>query len=240
MSERRASRGVMFPHRERHRFRRIGWLRAAVLGSNDGIVSTTSLMIGVAAANASNSEVAVAGLAGLVAGAMSMAAGEYVSVSSQRDTELADIRREQRELSTSPALELAELTHIYEQRGVDPKLAHEVAVQLTESDPLDAHLRDELGMTGAVPSRPWQAAAVSAVSFAIGAVVPLLTLAVVSGDARIPVLAAVALVVLAATGALGGRVGGAPMPRAAARVLVGGAIAMGLSALVGELVGAAV
>jgi VIT1/CCC1 family predicted Fe2+/Mn2+ transporter len=222
MSERRPSRGAIFPHRERHRFRRIGWLRAAVLGSNDGIVSTTSLMIGVAAANASNTDVAVAGLAGLVAGAMSMAAGEYVSVSSQRDTELA------------------ELTHIYEQRGVDPKLAREVAVQLTESDPLDAHLRDELGMTGAVSSRPWQAAAVSAVSFAIGAIVPLLTLAVVSGDARIPVLAGVALVVLAATGALGGRVGGAPMPRAAARVLVGGAIAMGLSALVGELVGAAV
>jgi VIT1/CCC1 family predicted Fe2+/Mn2+ transporter len=230
----------MLPHRERHRFRRVGWLRAAVLGANDGIVSTTSLMIGVTAANASNTEVAVAGLAGLVAGAMSMAAGEYVSVSSQRDTEQADIRREQRELSTSPALELAELTQIYEKRGVDPELARRVAVQLTESDPLDAHLRDELGMTGAVPARPWQAAVVSAVSFALGAIVPLLALAVVTGDARIPVLAGVALLVLAATGAIGGRLGGAPMPRAALRVLIGGAVAMALSALAGELVGAAV
>jgi VIT1/CCC1 family predicted Fe2+/Mn2+ transporter len=230
----------MLPHRERHRFRRVGWLRAAVLGANDGIVSTTSLMIGVTAANASNTEVAVAGLAGLVAGAMSMAAGEYVSVSSQRDTEQADIRREQRELSTSPALELAELTQIYEKRGVDPELARRVAVQLTESDPLDAHLRDELGMTGAVPARPWQAAVVSALSFALGAIVPLLALAVVTGDARIPVLAGVALLVLAATGAIGGRLGGAPMPRAALRVLIGGAVAMALSALAGELVGAAI
>jgi VIT1/CCC1 family predicted Fe2+/Mn2+ transporter len=230
----------MLLHRERHRFRRIGWLRAAVLGANDGIVSTTSLMIGVAAANGSNSEVAVAGLAGLVAGATSMAAGEYVSVSSQRDTELADIRREQRELSTSPDLELAELTQIYVKRGIDPALARQVALQLTASDPLDAHLRDELGMTGAVPSRPWQAAVVSAVSFALGAVVPLLTLLFVSGDARIAVLAAVALVVLAATGALGGRLGGAPMPRAAARVLAGGAIAMALTAVIGDVVGSIV
>ncbi|HEY8217865.1 MAG TPA: VIT family protein [Acidimicrobiia bacterium] len=227
----------MLLHRERHRFRRIGWLRAAVLGANDGIVSTTSLMIGVAAANGSNSEVAVAGVAGLVAGAMSMAAGEYVSVSSQRDTELADIRREQRELSTSPELELAELTQIYVRRGIAPDLARRVAEQLTASDPLDAHLRDELGMTGAVPARPWQAAGVSAVSFALGAIVPLLTMVFVSGDARIPVLAAVALVVLAATGALGGRLGGAPMPRAAGRVLAGGTIAMGLTALIGDLIG---
>jgi VIT1/CCC1 family predicted Fe2+/Mn2+ transporter len=211
-----------------------------VLGGNDGIVSTTSLMIGVAAANATNTEVAIAGIAGLVAGALSMASGEYVSVSSQRDTELADIRREQRELSTSPTLELAELTQIYERRGVEPELARQVAVQLTASDALDAHLRDELGMTGAVPARPWQAAFTSALSFALGGVVPLLTLTVVSGDVRIPVLAAVALVVLAATGALGGRLGGAPMPRAALRVLIGGAIAMALSALAGELVGAAV
>jgi vacuolar iron transporter family protein len=230
----------MLLHRERHRFRRIGWLRAAVLGANDGIVSTTSLMIGVAAADGSNSAVAVAGLAGLVGGAMSMAAGEYVSVSSQRDTELADIRREQRELSTSPDLELAELTQIYVKRGIDPGLARQVALQLTASDPLDAHLRDELGMTGAVPARPWQAAAVSAVSFALGAIVPLLTLLFVSGDVRIAVLAVVALVVLAATGALGGRLGGAPMPRAAGRVLAGGAIAMALTAVIGDVVGSIV
>jgi vacuolar iron transporter family protein len=227
-------------HRERHRFRRIGWLRAAVLGANDGIVSTASLMIGVAAANASNSEVAVAGLAGLVAGAMSMAAGEFVSVSSQRDTELADIRREERELTTTPDLELDELTQIYVKRGIEPALARKVAVQLTASDPLDAHLRDELGMTGAVPARPWQAASVSATSFSVGAAVPLLTLVFVSGDARIPAIAGVALIVLAATGALGGRLGGAPMLRAATRVLAGGGLAMALTALVGSLIGSAV
>ena len=230
----------MLAHRERHRFRRVGWLRAAVLGANDGIVSTASLMIGVAAANASNSEVAVAGLAGLVAGAMSMAAGEFVSVSSQRDTELADIRREERELSTSPELELDELTQIYVKRGIKPELARQVATQLTASDPLDAHLRDELGMTGAVPARPWQAAGVSAVSFAFGAAVPLLTLLAVSGDARIPVIAGVALVVLAITGAIGGRLGGAPMLRAAVRVLAGGGLAMALTALVGNLLGSVV
>jgi VIT1/CCC1 family predicted Fe2+/Mn2+ transporter len=230
----------MLAHRERHRFRRVGWLRAAVLGANDGIVSTASLMIGVAAANASNSEVAVAGLAGLVAGAMSMAAGEFVSVSSQRDTELADIRREERELSTSPELELDELTQIYVKRGIQPELARQVATQLTASDPLDAHLRDELGMTGAVPARPWQAAGVSAVSFACGAAVPLLTLLAVSGDARIPVIAGVALVVLAITGAIGGRLGGAPMLRAAVRVLAGGGLAMALTALVGNLLGSVV
>jgi VIT1/CCC1 family predicted Fe2+/Mn2+ transporter len=230
----------MLLHRERHRFSRVGWLRAAVLGANDGIVSTASLMIGVAAANASNSEVAVAGLAGLVAGAMSMAAGEFVSVSSQRDTELADIRREERELSTAPDLELTELTQIYVKRGIEPKLAREVAVQLTASDPLDAHLRDELGMTGVIAARPWQAGAVSAVSFALGAAVPLLTLAFVSGDARIPVIAGVALIVLAAMGALGGRLGGAPMLRAATRVLAGGGLAMALTAVVGDLIGTSV
>jgi VIT1/CCC1 family predicted Fe2+/Mn2+ transporter len=229
----------MLLHRERHRFRRIGWLRAAVLGANDGIVSTASLMIGVAAAGGSNDEVAVAGLAGLVAGAMSMAAGEFVSVSSQRDTELADIRREQRELSTTPELELAELTQIYVKRGIEPELARQVAVQLTASDPLDAHLRDELGMTGVVPPRPWQAAFVSALSFTAGGAVPLLTLLLVSGDARIPVIAVVALVVLAATGAAGGRLGGAPMLRAATRVLAGGGLAMALTALVGAVVGTA-
>jgi vacuolar iron transporter family protein len=231
---------MMLAHRERHRFRRVGWLRAAVLGANDGIVSTASLMIGVAATSASNHAVAIAGVAGLVAGAMSMATGEYVSVSSQRDTELADIRREERELSTAPDLELEELTQIYVKRGVEPDLARKVAVQLTKSDPLDAHLRDELGMTGAVPARPWQAARVSAVSFAAGATIPLLTLLVTSGDARIPVIAGVALVVLAITGAVGGRLGGAPMPRAAARVLIGGGLAMLLSAVVGNIIGSAV
>jgi VIT1/CCC1 family predicted Fe2+/Mn2+ transporter len=230
----------MLPHRERHRFTRIGWLRAAVLGANDGIVSTASLMIGVAATSASNSAVAVAGLAGLVAGAMSMGMGEYVSVSSQRDTELADIRKEERELAKTPDLELNELTHIYVQRGLEQDLAREVAVQLTAKDPLGAHLRDELGITAATTARPWQAAFVSLGSFATGAVIPLLALAATSGNARIPAIAGTALVVLAGTGALGGRLGGAPIGRAAVRVLIGGGIAMAITALVGNLIGSAV
>jgi VIT1/CCC1 family predicted Fe2+/Mn2+ transporter len=197
-------------------------------------------MIGVAASSASNSEVAVAGFAGLVAGAMSMAAGEYVSVSSQRDTELADIRREQRELASAPELELQELTHIYEKRGLDTDLARKVAEQLTASDPLEAHLRDELGMSGVVPARPWQAGFVSAGSFCLGAAVPLLALLFASGDALIAAIAIAALLVLGVTGVVSGRLGGAPVVRAAARVLTGGAIAMGITALVGNLVGAAV
>jgi VIT1/CCC1 family predicted Fe2+/Mn2+ transporter len=197
-------------------------------------------MIGVAAADTSNTEIAVAGIAALVAGAMSMAAGEYVSVSSQRDTELADVRREQRELASAPGSELAELTNIYEQRGLDPALAGQVAEQLTAHDALDAHLRDELGMTGSVPARPLQAAAVSALSFSLGAAVPLLTLLFASGNALIASIALVALVVLAVTGAAAGRLGGASIVRASARVVIGGGVAMALTALVGELVGTAV
>jgi VIT1/CCC1 family predicted Fe2+/Mn2+ transporter len=227
-------------HRERHRYSRVGWLRAAVLGANDGIVSTASLMIGVAAAGASNSEIAVAGLAGLVAGAMSMAAGEFVSVSSQRDTEHAEIRRERSELATAPELELDELTRIYEGRGLDHALARRVAEQLTQENALDAHLRDELGMTGAVPARPWQAAAVSAASFSLGAAVPLVVLLFATGDALIAAIALVAVAVLGITGAVAGRLGGAPMLRAAVRVVLGGSIAMALTALVGSLVGTAV
>ncbi len=230
----------MLPHRERHRFTRIGWLRAAVLGANDGIVSTASLMIGVAASNASNSAVAVAGLAGLVAGSMSMGVGEYVSVSSQRDTEQADIKKEAGELAKTPDLELNELTHIYVQRGLDAELARTVAVQLTAKDPLGTHLRDELGITEATSARPWQAAFVSIASFGLGAVVPLLALAATTGDARIPAIAITALVVLAITGAVGGRLGGAPVGRAAFRVLLGGGVAMALTALVGNLIGTAV
>ncbi|MEX2256924.1 MAG: VIT family protein [Acidimicrobiia bacterium] len=230
----------MPPHRERHRFSRVGWLRAAVLGANDGIVSTASLMIGVAAASASNSEIAVAGIAALVAGAMSMAAGEFVSVSSQRDTELADIRREKRELERDPHVELEELTTIYVKRGLERPLARRVATQLTATDPLEAHLRDELGMTGAVAAQPWQAAIVSATSFSVGAALPLLTLLFTSGDALIAAIAIVALMVLAVLGAAGGRLGGAPMLRAAVRVVAGGGIAMAITALVGSLVGSVV
>jgi VIT1/CCC1 family predicted Fe2+/Mn2+ transporter len=230
----------MLPHRERHRFERIGWLRAAVLGANDGIVSTASLMIGVAASSASTSSIAVAGLAGLAAGAMSMAVGEYVSVSSQRDTENADIRKEEAELKKSPDSELNELTHIYVQRGLEPELARSVAEQLTIADPLGAHLRDELGITHATKARPWQAAFVSVVSFGLGAAIPLLALAVAGGIDPIAVIAIAALVVLAITGAVGGRLGGAPVGRAAVRVLVGGGAAMAITALVGNLIGTAV
>jgi VIT1/CCC1 family predicted Fe2+/Mn2+ transporter len=232
----------MLPHRERHRFERIGWLRAAVLGANDGIVSTASLMIGVAVSSASTSTstIAVAGLAGLAAGAMSMAVGEYVSVSSQRDTENADIRKEAAELKKTPDLELNELTHIYVQRGLEPVLARSVAEQLTAADPLGAHLRDELGITHATKARPWQAALVSVVSFALGAAIPLLALAVAGQDNRIAAIAGSALVVLAVTGGIGGRLGGAPVGRAALRVLIGGGAAMAITALVGDLIGTAV
>jgi len=230
----------MLLHRERHRFTRVGWLRAAVLGANDGIVSTASLMIGVAASDGTSSAIAVAGLAGLAAGAMSMAAGEYVSVSSQRDTELADISKEKRELARSPELELNELTQIYVQRGLDPDLARQVAVQLHEVDPLGAHLRDELGMTEETAARPWQAAIVSALSFTLGAAVPLLTLLIASDDTRIALIVIATLVILAITGGVGGRLGGASVVRAAGRVLLGGGLAMAATALVGQLVGTAI
>ena len=211
-----------------------------MLGADDGIVSVAALLIGVAASSASRSSVLVAGVAGLVAGALSMAAGEYVSVSSQRDTERADVEREQHELARDPEHELDELTHIYRRRGLDDDLARQVAVQLTAADPLRAHLRDELGMTESQAARPMQASVVSALSFASGAALPLLAAAVAPAGARIEGIAAVALVMLAVTGALGGRIGGAPMMRAATRVLIGGAIAMSVAALVGDLVGTTV
>jgi VIT1/CCC1 family predicted Fe2+/Mn2+ transporter len=226
-------------HRERHRFRRVGWLRAAVLGADDGIVSTASILIGVAAASATRSSILVAGLAALVGGALSMAAGEYVSVSSQRDTEEADIARERRELDKSPDLELDELTTIYVERGLDEALARKVATQLTDADPLGAHMRDELGMHHAGRARPLQAAVVSAASFAIGSIPPWAAAAAFSSN-RIPIVAGVGLALLAVTGAVGGRIGGAPAVRAAARVLAGGGLAMGVSALIGDLVGTAI
>jgi VIT1/CCC1 family predicted Fe2+/Mn2+ transporter len=230
----------MLTHRERHRYTRVGWLRAAVLGADDGIVSTASIMIGVAASDAARSDIIVAGLAGLVAGALSMAAGEYVSVSSQRDTELADIAKEQSELARDPEDELDELTQIYVARGLGRPLARQVAEQLTASDPLRAHLRDELGIVDATAARPWQAACVSAGSFGLGGALPVVALLVAPANARIATIAAVALVLLAITGAVGGRLGGAPMLRAALRVLAGGGLAMALTALIGSLVGAAV
>jgi VIT1/CCC1 family predicted Fe2+/Mn2+ transporter len=225
---------------EGHRSDRAGWLRAAVLGSDDAIVSTSSLMIGVAASSASTSAILVAGVAGLVAGAMSMAVGEYVSVSSQRDTERADIGRETRELADEPDLELEELTAIYVRRGLDRDLAVKVATQLSARDRLGAHLHDELGIDPHALARPLQAAWISAASFALFASVPIVALLVTRGAWRIPSIAVLSLASLAALGAFGGRIGGAPMGPAALRVTLGGALAMGVTAAIGHLFGVAI
>ena len=227
-------------HKEKHRTGRTSWLRAAVLGSNDAIVSTASLMIGVAASAASTPAILTAGVAGLCAGAMSMAAGEYVSVSSQRDAELADIAREKKELATSPDAELDELTGIYVKRGLDQKLARQVAVQLTERDKLGAHLRDELGIEEGALSRPFQAAWISALSFAVFALLPILGLMIAPSSLRMESIAGVTLVSLAALGALGGHLGGAAIVRASLRVTAGGALAMAITAGIGRLLGVAV
>jgi VIT1/CCC1 family predicted Fe2+/Mn2+ transporter len=230
---------VTKPFPEAHRTGRAGWLRAAVLGSDDAIVSTASLMIGVAASSASTRDILVAGVAGLVAGAMSMAVGEFVSVSSQRDAERADIGRETRELADEPALELQELAEIYVNRGLDRDLALKVATQLSARDRLGAHLRDELGIDPTALSRPFQAAWISALSFALFAAVPILALLATPSAARIPAIAAVSLVGLAALGAFGGRLGGAPIAPAALRVTIGGALAMAVTAAIGRLFGVA-
>lgn len=227
-------------HRERHRTQHIGWLRAAVLGANDGIVSTASLVVGVAAAQAAAGDILVAGVAGLVAGAMSMAAGEYVSVSSQADTEQADLERERKELASDVAYEREELATIYVNRGLDPSLAKQVAEQLMAHDALAAHARDELGISHISSARPVQAALASAGTFAIGAAMPLLTVLVSPPTALIPFVAGTSLVFLAILGGLGARVGGAPVKRAALRVTFWGALAMALTAGVGALFGAIV
>jgi VIT1/CCC1 family predicted Fe2+/Mn2+ transporter len=228
-------------HAEEHMTHRIGWLRAAVLGANDGIVSTASLVMGVAASGADRSAVLVAGLAGLVAGAMSMAAGEFVSVSSQSDTERADLERERLELATDPEGELIELAGIYEGRGLDPDLALRVAEQLTATDALAAHARDELGISEVVATRPVQAAVTSAATFAVGAALPLVTaLLATGGAARLWLVALVSLASLALLGVVGARAGGARPARAAARVAFWGALAMGVTAAIGAAVGVAV
>lgn len=227
-------------HREWHRTQHIGWLRAAVLGANDGIVSTASLVVGVAAADATHSAVLVAGVAGLVAGAMSMAAGEYVSVSSQSDTEKADLDRERGELAADIDHEHQELAAIYVDRGLDPELARQVAVQLMAKDPLAAHARDELGISETIAARPIQAALTSAVTFAVGAALPLLTVVISPVAYLIPVVAGTSLVFLALLGTLAAYTGGAPVVTGAARVTFWGAIAMALTAGVGRLFGAVV
>lgn len=225
-------------HREFHRAERIGWLRAAVLGANDGIVSTASLVLGVAAAQAAHAEVLVAGVAGLVAGAMSMAAGEYVSVHSQADTERAELARERDELANDDAGERRELTAIYVGRGLEPALARQVADQLMAHDALGAHTRDELGITDATSARPIQAALSSAASFAAGAVLPLAVALLAPAPQLVAAVWAGSLVFLALLGALAARAGGAPLFAATARVTLWGALAMGVTAGAGALFGA--
>jgi VIT1/CCC1 family predicted Fe2+/Mn2+ transporter len=220
-------------HPETHLVSRIGWLRAAVLGANDGIVSTASLIVGVAAAAAASNDVVIAGVAGLVAGAMSMAAGEYVSVSSQSDTEHADLARERRELGGNVEFEREELADIYVQRGVEPELARRVALQLMAKNALAAHARDELGISEMSTARPIQAALTSAATFSTGAAMPLLAAVVSPAGLLLPVVSAASLVFLALLGAMGARAGGANVLRATARVTFWGALAMALTAAIG-------
>ena len=231
----------MIPHRHResHKSGRTGWLRAAVLGSNDAIVSVSSLMIGVGAADASKQTILIASVAGLVAGSMSMAVGEFVSVSAQRDSEQADVARETEELAASPAAELQELAAIYHHRGLDKDLAMAVAKQLSARDRLGAHLRDELGIEARTRARPLQAAWISAVSFATFALLPILGLLAAPASLRLVAIAVVTLVSLGALGLLGGRLGGASVGRAALRVTLGGALAMAITAGIGRLLGIA-
>ncbi|MBN9334512.1 VIT family protein [Devosia sp.] len=224
-------------HSEVHMVHRIGWLRAAVLGANDGLVSTASLVVGVATAGSDHKAILIAGLAGLVAGAMSMAAGEYVSVSSQSDAEQADLARERAELADDPAGELDELTEIYVARGLDNSLARQVATQLTARDALAAHARDELGISETVETNPVQAALVSALTFAAGAVVPIAVAFFTPAEQANLVVAGTTLLGLAVLGALGASAGGAGVARGAARVVFWGAIAMAATAAIGALFG---
>ena len=225
---------------EPHYVARTGWLRAAVLGANDGIVSIASLIIGVAASNATQGEILIAGAAGLVAGAMSMAAGEYVSVSSQSDTEQADLGRERKEHDNDKAAEHEELVQIYVERGLKPETAQEVATQLVARDPVAAHARDELGILEMTAARPLQAAWASATTFTIGAAAPLLVVVLAPAQLAVPLIAASSLAFLALLGAIGAMAGGANIWRSTARVLIWGALAMALTAGIGRLVGTAV
>jgi VIT1/CCC1 family predicted Fe2+/Mn2+ transporter len=226
-------------HLERHRAHRVGWLRAAVLGANDGIISVASLVVGVAAAGATKGSILVTGVAGLVAGAMSMAAGEYVSVRSQADTETADLAKEKLELETEPERELAELTAIYISRGLDRTLARRVAEQLMSNDALAAHARDELGITETLRARPIQAALASAASFAVGAAIPVVAAVIAPAVWAGRVSAATAIVMLLVSGGLAGYAGGASVVKGAVRVAFWGALAMSLTAVVGKLIGTA-
>ncbi len=229
---------IKSPHpEEQHKSHRAGWLRAAVLGADDGIVSTASLMLGVATAKASDSVILTAGIAGLTAGALSMAVGEYVSVSSQKDSERADIDIERRALKNNPEGELEELAHIYVHRGLDPDLAQQVAEKLHEHDALNAHARDELGISEQTMANPLQAALASGVSFSAGAVVPILAAVIASEGKSAWAIVILALIALAISGGIGAYLGGGHRLRAASRVFLGGGAAMAITALIGHLVG---
>ncbi len=227
------------PHHERHRTAHIGWMRASVLGANDGLISTSSLLVGMAAANATPQIILVTAIAALSAGALSMAAGEYVSVSSQADTEAADMAKERHELEHSPEAELLELTHIYVHRGLDKALAHQVAEQLTAHDALGTHLRDELGISESLAARPVQAALASAAAFSVGALPPILLAWLWRGTNLSVAIGVVTMVLLALLGALAGKLGGASMTKGAMRVLFWGAMAMAATGLIGRWFGVA-
>lgn len=227
-------------HRETHLVSRIGWLRAAVLGANDGIVSTASLIVGVAASAAGSSDILIAGVAGLVAGAMSMAAGEYVSVSSQADTEHADLARERLELDSKPDAEREELAQLYAKRGVDIDLARQVAAQLMQKDALEAHAREELGISETTTARPIVAALTSALTFAVGAMMPLAMAWMAPANQLVMLVSGASLLFLALLGAIGAKAGGANVPKATIRVTFWGAFAMALTAGIGALVGTSV
>lgn len=224
-------------HTENHLVKRIGWLRAAVLGANDGIVSTSSLIVGVASASVAQHDILITGAAGIVAGAMSMAAGEYVSVSSQSDTEHADLARERKELGANPEAELRELTGIYVKRGVDEEVAREVSIQLMKKDALGTHAREELGISEITTARPIQAAFTSAITFTVGAFPPLLIAWVCPPNALIPAVSIASLVFLGLLGAIGAKTGGAHVLKATARVMLWGALAMALTAGIGAIFG---
>lgn len=225
---------------ERHAVSRVGWLRAAVLGANDGLISTAGLLVGVAAGDASRSGLVITGLVAMAGGALAMASGEYSSVSSQRDAELADLAKERRELELTPEAELHELIQIYRRRGLSPDLARQVAVEMTKTDALTAHARDELGLDLDELAKPVEAAAVSALSFTAGASVPFLAIVAMPSEVRLMVTYAVVMVALGLLGAVGARLGGAPVAKAATRVLAGGAITMAVTTVIGHLVGVAV
>lgn len=231
---------LIYKHDERHYVHRTGWLRAAVLGANDGIISVSSLVIGIASAEASQSHLVIAGITGLVAGAMSMAAGEYVSVSSQADLERADLARESKELIDTPEAELDELAEIYEGRGVEKSLAREIAAQMMKKDALGVHAREELGISEITTSRPLQAAIASAIAFSVGAIFPVIAAFLIPMSSFVPVSSALCIVLLGALGAFAARTGGAPALKPAVRVMFWGAVAMGFSALIGHIMGVVV